>query len=215
MTSFTTIDYPEHLRKKSNYYEFYSLKNKRNVQVYGMYAYYHCLKLELDSNILSYCEYPYEIVLTETGLKPYSVIFDFGVIDSFNNRLIHNYHNDNSIKCRETSYFEENWCNQNGIGYKDFSKEDLFNNSYYLNNLRYLYGLLKRTNGPLYIRYLNTLLNTALDERSTLQQLHSVLDVSALDLYKVIAIGIRNGQLEIPLYDNIINYNMEVRRVIQ
>lgn len=74
--------------------------------------------------------------------------------------------------------------------------------------------LLKRINGPIYIKYLNTLLNTITTEGNTIQQLLASLDFSTLDLYKVIALGIKTGQLILPLKENIINYNMEVRKAI-
>lgn len=214
MIPFTPIDYPEQLRKKSNYFEFYSIKNKRNIQVYGTYAYYHSLKLELDYNTIAYCEYPYNISLAETDKKPYNLVFDFGVLDRFNNRIIHNYHNDYSTKAKESSYYEESWCKTNSLGYKDFSKEELSNNGFYLTNLRYLYGILKRTNVPGYMKYLNDLLNIIINDNCTLQQLLLTLNISSLDLYKVIALGIANGQLELPLKDNILNLNMKVRQVM-
>lgn len=213
MTLFTPIDYPEHLRRKSNYYEFYSIKNKRNIQVYGTYAYYYSLILELDHNIISYCEYPFEVILEVSENKPYKSIFDFGVIDTLNNKIIHNFHS-NSSNTKENSYHEECWCKQNDLLYKAIHKDEVFTNSYYLYNLKFLYGMLKRANEPIYIKYLNKLLNATLNEGNTLQQLVLLMDITMVDLYKVVALGLTTGQLTLPLKDNLINYNMEVRRII-
>lgn len=213
MTLFTPINYPEHLRRKSNYYEFYSIKNKRNMQVYGTYAYYYSLILELDCNIISYCEYPFEVLLAVSGKKPYKTIFDFGVIDSLNNKIIHNFYS-NTSKAKENSYHEERWCKENDFLYKAMNKDDICANSYYLYNLKFLYGMLKRASEPIYIRYLNMLLNSPLKEGNTIQQLVSQLDITMIDLYKVVALGLTTGQLTLSLKDNLVNYNMEVRKIM-
>ena len=74
--------------------------------------------------------------------------------------------------------------------------------------------MLKRANEPIYIKYLNKLLNATLNEGNTLQQLVLLMDITMVDLYKVVALGLTTGQLTLPLKDNLINYNMEVRRII-
>ena len=218
MEKFIPIELPRNIKSKSNYYEFYSVKNRRNVHIYSQYLYFQCLLFEMSSNIESYCEYPCEILIQLDG-KTYNKIFDLalsyksGQIEMLRIVSINNINNEVLMPYRLQDFCrkEDLWCKEHDYKYVIIQEDKYYHNSYYFHNIRFLYGLIKRNSIPLNIKYLDYVIRSLSNhKRKTILMLSEEINISISDLLTTIALGYYNGLLNFSNILEVINYNTEV-----
>lgn len=217
MNSFTPIKFERNEKSKYNYYIFYSIKNQRNVHVYSQQAYYHCLELELNADIKSYCENPEQINIDNDNLI-YSKKIDF-VVRSNNNRyilqrLLPYYDINITNKLKNICISENIWCESNNYDYQVILLDFKYRNNYYFHNVKILYGLLKHTNEPLYNRTLQDITHMIhYTKNNTIKTLMDKLNLSQNDILKSVAIGVARGIILQPSDTSLITINTEVKLI--
>lgn len=219
MISFKPIEFDRNEKSKYNYYIFYSVKNKRNVQVYSQQAYYHCLDLEMNYNIESYCENPEQLNI-ERNEQVFSRNIDFIVRRNNNKRyilqrLLPYYHNNITHKFKNMCISEESWCKEYNYDYQVITLDVKHRNNYYLHNIKLLYGLIKHTNEPLYNRSLEDITFILHHSKNnTINTLMNKLNLSMNDVLKSFAIGVARGIILHPIDNSAITINTEVNLLL-
>lgn len=219
LKKFEPIDISRKNHNKSNYYIFYSIKNQRNIYVFSQSAYYNCLRLEMNPSVEIYCEYPCELSL-EIDNKLKHTILDFWIryaegqnemqrlIDSkskVKNNII-------TPKIQKEFLKEEAWCKEHNYRYSLIMNSDIYKDGFYVHNLSFLYGLLKRIDTPIYDQYLIRLTNILNSYKHlTIRDFISKDVILPIDLYRTIALGVYRGSLKMPIVSGVISHDTEVQ----
>ena len=197
-------------------YELYSLKNQRNVKIYSQQCYYQALLLELNDKVQSYCERPCKIVVPSSNILKTRTI-DFIVEYTNSNRLemqriTYNGYNEIPYTLKKSFKEEEDWCELHGYKYNLITCDKYLTKSYYFQNIKYLYGLIRRINSPLYNKYINTLIATLqIRQIVTISEFMNENHLTAYEALLTVSLGISNGTLSLCLESEIVNTNMEVK----
>ncbi len=217
MSKFIPIDMPRSKSFGCNYYETYSLKLKRNVRLYSELEYKNFLTLEMDSKITEFCEQPIKINIEIDG-KSESTVFDMWVhysngieemqevkyttdLDPFNEL---------SKKTRMQIQKQELWCKTYGYNYNIRTEKVIERGTYYINNLRYLYGLVKRSDNPLIRNYIKILQNKISLNKVMIKDIINEKELLNENLFSIIALGIYEGKIEADINSKIICYDTEL-----
>lgn len=202
MMDFEPIELSRKEKSKCTYYELYSIKNQRNIQLYSQQCYFHALILEMNHDVLSYCERPCTMGISNTDTSRAKLI-DF-IVEYRNSDVLEvqrmNYYGTKMIPAVVNQAFteEENWCNLHGYRYQIITFDESHNNSYYLQNIKYLYGLLKRINSPIYGKYVDLLVRSLYSKKSvTISAFMTENHLSAYETLLTISFGIYRGSLSI------------------
>lgn len=219
MKKFEPIDISRMNHNKSNYYIFYSIKNQRNIYVFSQSNFYNCLRLEMNPSVEIYCEYPCEFSL-EIDNKLKHTILDFWIKynDGQNEmqRLIDYKSKDKkniiAPKIQKEFLKEEAWCKEHNYRYSLITDFDIYQGGFYVHNLSFLYGLIKRINTPIYDQYLIRVINILNSYKHlTIRDFISNDVILPIDLYKTIALGIYKGSLKMSLISGVISHDTEVQ----
>lgn len=219
LKKFEPIDISRKNHNKSNYYIFYSIKNQRNIYVFSQLAYYNCLRLEMNPSVEIYCEYPCELSL-EINNKLKHTILDFWIkytegqnemqrlIDSKSkakNNII-------TPKIQKEFLKEEAWCKEHNYRYSLITDIDIYKSGFYVHNLSFLYGLIKRIDTPIYDQYLIRVINILNSNKHlTIRDFISKDIILPNDLYRTIALGIYRGSLKMSIVSGVISHDTEVQ----
>lgn len=217
MCKYTPIEATRSTHYGNNYYNTYSLKIKRTVTLFSQLEYMNYLTMEMNPKVKSFCEQPLKIKIENNGVFEYS-IFDMWV--QYKNRVEEfqeiKYSKDlykssnqyertiNQIKKQQT------WCKVNGYNYIVRTELDIIRSPYYINNLRFLHGSLKRQNIKVHRRQLNEITSLISDKRIKIFEIlhHKIIPTESV--YPIIAIGFYDGIIELNIDDKIISYDTEV-----
>lgn len=217
MFDFKPIEVSRKEKSKCTYYEFYSMKNKRNIQLYRQVSYFQSLILEMDSRVRSYCENPHipgyfdDIKAKERTVDFIVEYYESGVFEIQRISL----HSDKELMTSMNQKFikELGWCHLNGYQYQVITL-DAKKDSYYLQNIKYLYGLVRRINSPIYSKNVD-LISHSLQKNDTLT-ISSIIIKHNLSLYESllsVSFGMYRGIFEIHLEFAAISLDTEVKLV--
>jgi len=217
MSKFTPLNMPRSKCFGNNYYETFSVKLKRNVRLFSQLEYKNFLTLEMNPEILEFCEQPIKLQIEIDGTIENSIL-DMWV--HYRNGTEEMQEVKYTIDLEQgTEFYErvkkqiqkqEQWCRINGYIYSIRTEKILDAGTYYINNLRYLYGLIKRLDIPLYRRYLKLLINILLLKRITVRDIVNDNKLPVESIFSTIALGIYEGQIEANIFNEIISYDTEI-----
>lgn len=214
MRNYKPIELKRNMHNKSNYYVTYSLKNRRNVSIFNELEYKNFLMIETNPFIIRYCERPFKINIESSLIK--EIIPDIWILYKngkeeiqqidYNKKFISN----GNSKAKEISKTLEQWCDNNNFIYRLKTDKDIDKHSYYIKNLRFLYGNLKRQNEILIKKYFNTLKSSINSDKLKILDIVSNNIIPLEMVYPSIAYGICNGKLNASIKNSIINFNTEI-----
>lgn len=194
-------------QSKNTYFIFYSLKNGRNIQLYSQQCYYQALILEMDADVISYCERPNLC----DGL-PQKNVFDFIVEYQNSDKLvILRMHSVGTTFPAQMKNEESDFCDSRGYRYEFITLDHETRDSYYLQNIKYLYCLLKRVKSPRYSKYVDLLVHSiSKEQRITIADFMNEYHMSAYEALVTTAFAIYRGVIHLRLNSEAITLNMEV-----
>lgn len=217
MNYYVPIDITRKMHSMSNYYETYSPKNRRNVRLFNELEYKNFLTIEMNPDIVRFCEKPF-IIQIEINGSIKEIIPDFWIQYKNGKEEIQQIESTKSLNMNDTAQNKavikelkiQQWCITNNFNYKLREVKDINISMFYLNNLRYLFGLVKRLDSPMSGKYLTILKSKLYGDRVKIIDLflNKVVPVEAL--FSTIALGIYNGDLEASIVKEVINFNTEV-----
>ena len=217
MSKFIPIDIPRNKCYGNNYYETYSIRLKRNVRLYSELEYKNFLTVEMNPKVIEYCEQPLKIEIEIDGILE-SSIFDMWV-----------HYRDGTEEMQEVKYMsdidpineytkrarrqvqkQEQWCRANNYKYSIISEKEIEKGTYYINNLRYLYGLIKRIDIPLYRHYTKMLQEKMIFNRIKVNDILNDNIIKKELIFPTIALGIYEGKIQADINNRVINYETEI-----
>jgi hypothetical protein len=193
------------------------MKNKRNVKIFGELRYKNFILLEMKSKIIEFCEYPLILKIDIDGGE-HEITFDMWVkyqdgseelqiIDFLNHS--ESILNEDNTRYRKYKKISE-WCITNNYIFNLISELDINKGMYYINNLRYLIGTIKRNEIPLLQRYVKILINKLHDDRIKIGVLIDMQILPNDIAFSVLGHGIYCGVLNADINDKILCYDTEV-----
>jgi hypothetical protein len=214
MIDFEPIELSRKEKCKSTYFELYSMKNHRNIKLFSQQCYYQALILEMNHIVRSYCERPCRISNPNNDALN---IIDF-IVEYTNTEFLEmqrmNYYGSNMIPptIQQAFFGEEKWCHSHGYRYKIITLYESKNNNYYLHNIKYLYGLMRRINSPVYSKYVDLLIRSLYSRKAV--SISSFMNENCLSAYEAlltVSFGIYRGIFSICLETVIITIDTEVQ----
>jgi hypothetical protein len=173
----------------------------------------------MNPNIEIYCEYPCELIL-EFENKFHNIILDFWIkYKEGQNEMqrlidIKSKAKSNKISPKSQNIYlkEEAWCKENKYRYSLIADNDIYQSGFYVHNLSFLYGLVKRINSPIYEQYLNQVINDLKSYKYlTIRDFIGKGIILPNDLYRTIALGIYKGSLRMSIVSGFISHDTEVQ----
>lgn len=217
MFDFKPIEISRKEKSKCTYYELYSMKNKRNIQLYSQTAYYQALVLEMNFTVKSYCERPRIFGYFNEDISKAKTV-DF-IVEYYESnvyeiqRIIPYGDKDITPTMNQRLMYELDWCHLHGYRYQIITFETK-KNSYYLQNIKYLYGLIRRINSPIYGKYVE-LISHSLQKRDTItiSYISKENNLSQYEAFRSVSFGLYCGIFKIPLEFGSISLDTEVKLV--
>jgi hypothetical protein len=192
-----------------NYWEGYSPKLGRDVCFLGQLNYEFWLLLEINHEIVSFCERPKQI----TGVhnrKKYDIIPNFWVRNKNGRESFILIDERGGNKPKQSFVFFEEWCEQNSKNLTVIKKEDLLDKQILVNNSKRILPYLAKNN-PIEIDVfkVNQIIKK---EKQTItniiDQLHS--SISSQRVIEVIYYLIYHNKVSSNIYERLIGVNTEV-----
>ncbi|WP_318766123.1 TnsA endonuclease N-terminal domain-containing protein [Lactiplantibacillus carotarum] len=133
---FKPIFIPEGTKYGNNRWEVYSPKIKRRVKLYSDLEYYHWLTIEMDPNIISFCEQPLKIPDTKSPLSNHN---GFSIPDMIMEDTEHNYtivevkHRSElqNLRTQKQLKIQQGWAEDNKFAFRIFT-DDILKQRYLL-----------------------------------------------------------------------------------
>lgn len=217
MCKYTPIQMARSMHYGNNYYITFSLKLGRNVQLFSKLEYENFLTLEMDSEVLSYCEQPL-MIKVEIDKKIETSIFDMWVLhknglEEFQEVKYLKDIEKNSKDYKRVAqqiYTQENWCKLHGYKYTVRTEYEINSGPYFTTNLRYLNGAIKRQQIELCKRYLNDITYLLMETRMRVYDLVHKNLIPNNEIFPTIALGIYEGVISANIANSIIGYDTEI-----
>lgn len=218
MIDFKPIELSRKEKSNCTYYELYSMKNQRNIQLYSQQCYYHALVLEMSPSVNSYCERPFTIV-TQNNNTLKAKIVDF-IVEYTNLGILEiqrmNYNSTNIVPSTvsQVYIYEEKWCTLHGYGYKIVPFDEYKKSIYFIQNIKYLYGLIRRVNSQIYSKYVDLFVcSLRSKEKISISSFMKENNLSAYEALLTVSFGIYRGILSICINAGNISTDTEVQLV--
>lgn len=207
----------------SDYFVVNSYKIGRIVNLYSNLEYKNCLSLEVNPEVLTYCEQPYKAEMLINGNKK-ETIFDMWVLYKngleefqevkYRDELI-NTKNSNYIRCTEQVDFQRRWCKLNKMPYIVRNEDDIEKGRYHIENISHICSCIKRYDHSYAKSFYDRISETLKQGEYTLGSLYYNM---ALQLYfneflSVISFAYYDGLVTLNLFDKPIDNNMEVKLI--
>lgn len=203
----------------SDYWITYSSKINRQVRLYSLLEYAHFLILEMDSNVEYFCEQPIK-VSWEIDNKTVSTVFDFWV-----------YFKDKTIEFHEVKSLEElegsdeksqrsqiqiqrqkKWCEDNDCSYKVITQSDIYQGTFYINNLKILQHKASRYNCLDKKLYLDLLRKVLLNNsKCTINMLINLNVLPQKREFDFLALLYQEGLINLNIKNRPLDYSTEVQ----
>jgi hypothetical protein len=171
----------------------------------------------MNPKVIEYCEQPLKVEIEIDGIIE-SSIFDMWVLYRDGTEEMQEVKyisdlepiNEYTKRARRQVQKQEQWCKANNYKYSIRTEKEIEKGIYYINNLRYLYGLIKRLNIPLARRYIKTLKEKILFDRIKVSDLLDYSDMPAEMIFSIIALGIYEGDIQADIDKRVLNYETEI-----
>lgn len=150
---YTPIEMPRGTHYGNNYYEVYSPKLRRIVKLFSNIEYYNYLSLEINPDVISFCEQPYRASIEFDGKKK-EVIFDMYVeykdgsseFQEVKYKSELDGQDSASLRSQEQIRREKIWCEENGYTYVVRTDKDILRGKYTASNMNVMAARLRRYN---------------------------------------------------------------------
>jgi len=171
----------------------------------------------MNTNIVTYCEKPINLKLVIDGtineiIPSFWILYKNGKEEiqqvEYSKELINN--GIINLKTSKKSLLIEQWCNKNSYNFTLRTEKDIDSGIFYINNLRYLYGIIKRQDCPLCSKYLKILKNKLYADSIKIDDLIKSNVIPGDIIYSIIALGIYEGTLDAAITNEILCLNTEV-----
>lgn len=221
MLSKKPIDIPRPQSYGSNYFICHSLKLNRRVCFYSNLEYANFLSVELNPQIIKYVEQPLQITWENDDGKLCKTIFDMEVLyeDNINElwEIKYSYdlsgENKSAIRAKTQISTQKNWCLNNNIPYQVRTEKDILKGLEHLNNMRFMYHCICRTDEYLLINckeridhFLEQVGNTTIGDIFE-------FDPEPLLVFPSLIYLLIHGQIDADVFSQELNYNTEVNYV--
>lgn len=205
----------------SNYYISFSMKLNRRVDFHSNLEYGNFLAVELNPEIVTYLEQPVKGEIIDDEGKLCKTIFDMEV--QFKNGKSELWEikyseeltgtDKSSIRSQKQIEVQKKWCEAQGIIYKIRTENDIFKGKEHLNNMRFMYHCLKRTN--LDIIYNNKNRLAAIIEYAGCITIGRLIEThpNPLSVYPTIIYLLINGCIDADIYGQELTFETEVYHV--
>ncbi len=145
------IDMPRGTHYGNNFWQFHSRKLGRRVTAYSNLEYNNLITLEMDHNVVHYCEQPCEQIVNING-ESHRTVFDAYVVHKdgseefqeikYSMELVFN--TQQGDRSRKQIEIQRTWCVQNGYPYTVRTEEEIETGKYTIRNLAFLCAKARR-----------------------------------------------------------------------
>jgi|LGOV01.1.fsa_nt_gb hypothetical protein len=221
MLSEKPIDMKRSMSYGSNYFICHSLKLNRRVCFYSNLEYANFLSVELNPQIIKYVEQPLQITGVNDDGKICKTVFDMEVLyeDNINELWEIKYscdltgYNQTAVRAMSQISIQKNWCLKNNVPYCVRTEKDIFNGLEHLNNMRFMYHCICRTD-----EYL--LINSKKRIKRLIEQIGSTTIGHILEcdpepslIFPSLIYLLIHGQIDADIFNQELNYDTEVSYV--
>lgn len=205
--------YTEPLIKKrrgrygNNHWIVYSLKLKRDVNLFSDLEYDHWILIETDPNVKTFCEQP-----EKADNDGETSIFDMWTATEDGQETFFEIKYEEDLNKEEVAKqidLQKRWCEMHGKKHQVRTEKDIRSNHFYLENLKDLLPYVLNNSSIVEIDRFKVL--TGLKGGSkTLKQLHHELDLGLPRLYEAIACLIYSGDISASIDKAYFGFETEV-----
>lgn len=150
MSKYKPIEMPRSKRYGNNYWKSYSIKENRIVTFYSDLEYKNWLTVEMNPEIVHFCEQPLQIDVVIDS-KKYTSVFDMwvekkdGAEEFWEVKYMKSLSGDdqNAIRTKQQIEKQIQWCKNNYFQHAIRTENEIELGPEYINNLRYLAHLCK------------------------------------------------------------------------
>lgn len=216
---YTPVEMPRGSKYGSDYFVAYSYKIKRNIKLYSNLEYKNWLTLEMNPDVLTFCEQPYQAEMLIAG-KLKKTIFDMWVKykdgrEEFQEIKYSDYLTGTdkySVRSQEQISFQKKWCKLNKMPYVVRTEKEIETGPFLTENLLHLTARIKRYNHSVAKTYYKQLLEQLSNVPYSIENIGMKLDttVNMNDLLSIIAFAYYDGIVTINLNDTFYSVDMEV-----
>jgi len=218
---FTPIIMPVGNKYGCDYFVTKSYKVGRIATFYSNLEFKNWLTLEINPEVLAFCEQPYKAEMFINGKKK-ETIFDMWVLYKngveefqevkYNDQLI-NPKNKEYTRCTEQVEFQRKWCKANNMKYIIRTENDIEQGQYHMENLLHMSSCIKNSdhvNAKSFYGKIRALLN---HDAYTLGNLHRKFsNVIFFDEFlSIIAFAYNDGVIDLNLLNDSMGLNTEVK----
>lgn len=224
--NFTTpIEMPRGTHYGNEYYSVFSQKLGRNVHLFSKLEYFNLLDLEVNPNVVTFCEQPLQIEIVEDG-KVKKAIFDMWVKYKDGREELQEVKyskelSDESragIRSREQIRRQKLWAEENNIPFVVRTELELVNKEYALTNKSVIAGLVRRytpSDGGYYEKLINRYLDDAEYDKRKKVTVGELLDKELLPIsneWAHLAYMYVNGLVDLNISKQPLDKNTEVKK---
>jgi hypothetical protein len=220
-TNYTPIEMPVGNKYGSDYFVLRSFKLGRVIKLYSKLEYKNWLTLEMNPEVLTFCEQPYKAEMFVQGQKKVT-IFDMWVKYKNGNEefqeikyieQLSNPKNKDYERCKQQIDFQKKWCKVNKIHYIVRNENDIELGECHMENLLHMSSLIKHSN-HFNAKYYYKKLEDLLDKDSyTIGELYQ--NVSQRIFYDeflaIISFAYYDGIITLNIMDKPLSLNTEVK----
>ena len=219
--NFTPIEMPVGNKYGSDYFITKSYKVRRIIKLYSNLEFKNWLTLELNPEVLTFCEQPYKAEMLVNG-KNKETVFDMWVsykdgLDEFQEVKYLNQLTDPQNKdykrCIEQVNFQKKWCKANDIHYIVRNEIDIEKGEFYMENLLHMSSCIKNYDHAYAKSYYDKIQSLISKKTYTLEKLH--YDLASLlyfdEFLSVISFAYYDGILSL----NLIDYPLDLNSVVK
>lgn len=219
---FTPIEMPVGSKYGNDYFVVNSYKLGRVVKLYSKLEFKNWLTLELNPEVLTFCEQPFRAEMLING-KVKETVFDMWV--SYKNGCeefqevkysdeLTNPQNNSYTRCTEQIDFQRKWCKFNKMPYTVRNEDDIEHGRYHIENLKHISSCIKRYDHNYAKSYYERICIALNQESITLENLYYNM---AHQLYfneflSVISFAYYDGLISLELINNPLGMNTEVKQ---
>ena len=208
----TPIKMPRSTHYGNNYYEVYSKKIGRIVRLFSNLEYANYLTLEMNPNVVKFCEQPMEISISIED-KQVKAVFDFWVKYKDGNEEFQevkyyeelNGNDEKSIRSQEQIRREKTWCMKNNVNFSIRTDKQIYDGRFFIRNLEYLSAKVRR-----YIPYENNYYKSLIINHFKNLK-HST--ITELINKELLPIGYEIDYIAYLYYNGIVNLNLKNRPI--
>lgn len=214
MHLYKPLNVPRNNTYGSNYYITYSFKLKRKVIFYSDLEFYNFLTLEMNPFVLSFCEQPLEIQIEVDGTLQKSIldmwVFYKDLSEEFQEvKNSQDYIIEKPNRATRQMLKQKSWCIQNGYKHAVRTESSIIKGPFYIDNLLFLNGALKRSNYTEALNCVYYLRSILKYNPLTIKEIINMCIFSE-DINCIIAVGYYEGIIDLDLEKSPISIDSKI-----